>query len=255
MAMCSNRRYFFNGFCYDSCPAEYMPNPDATTCVRLTSTTNPCRSGEYFYAGICLGQCVPGTYPQGFNCVGCENNCMTCASPTTCADCAPGYYLVAGKCLLSAVCSAPQLSLGQNCVNSCPEGTYVSGASCLAHCSEGLFYHNGLCYPRCMGGFVSNGYGCVASCPSGQNVVDGICVGQGSGCGSGLYFDTARRECLPCLYPCGTCIGNANICTSCLSGTLSNGRCHNSGGSGGISGTSLIVTATSSITYGTTLEL
>lgn len=251
---CDNRRLYLDGFCYDACPPNYLPNSEGAACVSRAPNTSPCRTGEFYGMGTCFNQCPIGTYADGNVCFACTNNCMSCTNATYCLDCSPGFYLANGRCLVSAVCPSPQFSLAQDCVTTCPEGTYPNGATCLPLCASGLFYYKGLCYLGCVDVMYSNGYGCISNCPAGQTPIDGICTGQGSACAVGLYFNTATRQCLPCDSPCASCVGRSNVCTSCLIGTLQAGRCQQGAG-GSAGGNSLTVTVRSARINGRNLEI
>jgi hypothetical protein len=135
---------------------------------------------------------------------------------------------------LSTIFPSLQFSIGQGCVNSCPEGTYSTGTICNRLCGDGLVFYNGYCYTACSPPFVSNGYGCIATCPPGQSTVNGVCTEQGSrSCATGFYFNAVQRTCQACQTPCASCIGLANICTSCIVGIPVNGQCQVGVGNGG----------------------
>lgn len=248
--MCGSGRFFIDNFCVDVCPVGFAPNADYSGCVPQANTTVPCQIGQVFAFGQCYSICPAGTFTVGNLCVSCPSNCMTCVNGSYCVDCAAGYYFSAGTCLLASICSPPQLSLQQNCVSSCPEGTYPTASTCERLCGEGQVYYSGLCYASCSAPFVSNGFGCIANCPAGQIAINGTCTGNTNTCGSGSYFNNTLRQCLPCQFPCATCIGTATICTSCLVGTLSNGQCQNNGNSN-----SVIATVSRTTTIGNQAEI
>jgi hypothetical protein len=257
--MCAFQQFFSNGFCVSSCPAGTITNSDSSGCIVSNMTTTPCRAGEVYAFGSCFSACPSSTYKVGNVCVNCPNNCANCVNSTYCTDCITGYYFSSGTCQLSTICPTPQLSLGQGCVNSCPNGTYTTGTTCNRLCGDGLLFYNSYCYTACSSPLVSNGYACVVSCPSGQSVVNGVCTGQGSGsCSIGFYFNTAQNTCQACQSPCASCIGLANICTSCIVGTPVNGQCQINGGggnNGGGSGNAVIANVVSSSLSGTQLEV
>ena len=246
--LCDVGTFFFNGFCIAECPVGYVVNSANSGCVPR-QTTITCQVGQVSYLGQCLSSCPANTYVSGGSCLNCSLNCNSCANNTFCLNCDIGFYLSGGSCLQSAICAPPQLSLQDNCVISCPTGTYSTGSNCVRVCDDSLNFLNGFCFSACPNGLFSNGFACVPTCPAGQAPINGVCSGNSStGCQPGSFL--SGTNCLPCQSPCATCVGLATICTTCLNGIPVGGRCQTSNG-----GSALIVTPGTATIIGNQFEV
>lgn len=65
-----------------------------------------CDSGFYSFRDInginqCFLSCPSVTFANNLvgSCIACTNNCLSCASETTCLTCGPGYALFESTCL------------------------------------------------------------------------------------------------------------------------------------------------------------
>eukprot|EP00826_Nyctotherus_ovalis_P054821 TRINITY_DN7216_c0_g1_i18.p1 TRINITY_DN7216_c0_g1~~TRINITY_DN7216_c0_g1_i18.p1 ORF type:complete len:1613 (-),score=317.99 TRINITY_DN7216_c0_g1_i18:229-5067(-) len=208
-----------------------------------------CKDDMYLFIeeGICVNNC--SAYLQGYNkkgkdgvggiCAPCENNCLTCESATDCYSC------VENKVFLTSA---------KKCIDSCPEGYYVSNGEChycpkscktclgkenCISCVEGLYFYSNACYEEgCPVGSFESGEKVCEAC----NVSCYSCVGNKyncTKCSSGYIW--YEEECLNkcpnttinvghgCEYcdpPCFTCKDFKNYCTSCLPGyKLFDGEC------------------------------
>ena len=249
--------YLFSGHCVSTCspPTMFFDSISGKQCVNTCSSTN------YFID-------TPNNY-----CRACDSTCLTCngIANTQCLSCSTTgsyrYFTDTGMCVAACpstlysyslggiyrcyvTCPSPgtlnyvNLSLGKECVVTCPIGTFVdvgnnACVTCYSACSScsgsapnnclscdktgltGFLTDTGLCVSVCPSTlYIYNPNGekrCVTACPPGSLNFDNVigykeCVLV---CGSGNYVDSANNYCRPCYLTCKTC--NGSLSTNCVS--------------------------------------
>ena len=164
-------------------------------CISCDIPCSLCESGFYFSEGRCLK---------------CKDECLTCNEADLCLSCKNGYELKNQICTKGCIencfqCENPCLlcKYGYILTNGycakCPVGcdSCSTDMSQCFSCSEGYKYENFLCKKKCN----PNCQSCDDPCTQ---------------CDPG--FLSLQGQCLPCLSPCFSCIGNLDRCSSCISG-------------------------------------
>ncbi|KAF8626282.1 hypothetical protein AX15_004954 [Amanita polypyramis BW_CC] len=180
-ATCANGKYIFNGNCVDA------------------DGNGVCEGANGMIADNNKKECDT----CGPHCTSCEIPNFTIASTVNqaqCTGCLPGYLLSKGQC-----------------VQSCPEGTFVSpqdNATCIP------------CNSECT--TCANSADFCLSCPSNGLAFNGKCVTE---CPSNTILSNSSndtRACVTCHPDCAACSGPSfTQCTNCpvTRPILSNGRC------------------------------
>lgn len=155
--------------------------------------------------------CISGFYretPQV--CTRCQAPCAECAgSPTHCTGCYTGYSLSGGQCVVlncermaGAVCKA------------CVHGFFASSdglqcSACALNCATcaGTAASCTSCTSNLM--LDEKTRSCVA--PNCEKMDGATCAA----CQEGFYPSVPSQTCVPCNAPCQTCLGGADVCTSC----------------------------------------
>ena len=146
-------------------------------------TPSPCDCPEGQVKRFITGKCFP-----------CDPACASCFGngPTTCYQCAPGFYYTGTTCLA--------------CDASCSMCTGPAPTQCVT-CQLGLFLYLGnTCIPECSPPFVQSSDGCnsycVAPCPTAQYLYwDNSCSNT---CPLPLQQVTTLTSIKKCIYPCET---------------------------------------------------
>lgn len=132
---CPTGSYTLGDSCYSDCPIGKYGNANTEKCEDCSDNCLTCRGiasscstcqGSFLYKQSCLVTCPSGTFADkgSQSCFECDAICETCAglSAADCLTCSAGYYL-------------NMVSGSNQCVTSCPLGTYPSSGKCLA-CSD-----------------------------------------------------------------------------------------------------------------------
>ncbi len=181
-------------YCVGSCPSGYIQTVDMK-CVTGTAgcPTNclACLSSTY-----CI-VCVPTYYQYAvdashINCEECLPSCYSCSTGTTCANCSTGLYIYSAT------------STSDQCVASCPKGTYADKKNdprrcspCKSHCKECI---DGETCVKC-----ENEYYIDTFQDSTQMCVNPCRLG---------YYNTTDGNCKACLKNCKNCTTDFR-CTEC----------------------------------------
>jgi len=249
---CTDSDVLFGAACFGSCPAGTALSGPSTcapcdapcsTCTATGTNIGTCSScvgGYFLFNQTCYdATCPAGTFVSGADCAVCADPCSTCVgSGTTCTACLDGKVL-----------------LGSTCVDSCPDGTYLSGspAQCLSctspcatcnttatlcsTCVNGYSLYDGACYAACPSNTLSSSIGDVDSCTdcdwpcASCQTTTSTCTAcldalvllpdNNGSCAAtcpGGSFSVDDGPCATCSSPCATCTGTASNCTSCLAG-------------------------------------
>lgn len=184
-------KYLLEGACVHYCPSGYFKYPLTMTCEMCDET---CKTCSGFRADDCL-TCEQGLVLDGnMECVEpnpleCDaDNCDVCVQGNSniCKTCMQGWYL-----------------LGTGCVQSCPDGQFISIAS--GRCE--------LCHPSCKT-CMGNGDVCT-SCDSQYflDEFDNLCLTQ---CPDDTFVRIIDKHCQLCDDACASCNGPGNAnCTVC----------------------------------------
>lgn len=114
---CDENFKTINHKCYAYCENKYYSGEDGTcipcqapceTCSNST-TCLTCLDNKYFFEGKCLDKCPTSYYSENFKCYKCYPSCDSCKGPkkTDCLSCSRGF-----------------VSKNDECISTCPEGTY-----------------------------------------------------------------------------------------------------------------------------------
>lgn len=130
--------------------------------------------------------CPAGTFANltALNCDICTSNCTTCS-------------FLSSNC---TSCSAPWVFYNQQCISTCPNGTYQSGTLCLPCLSPCNYCLTNTTCLTCLSNFYFSNQTCLAS----------------SLCPNGTYADAANLNCSSCISPCLTCSATPTNCTACI---------------------------------------
>lgn len=206
--------------CLEACADGYYPNAvntckicweDCKTCssYQVCTSCDTTKDLAYLFDGSCNSACPDGSYADGFSCIACDENCLTCAdSADKCMTCdtaeeSPNPYFLANTCV--ATCGAGYARNGfvceecdfpcatcatasecvtcedtfykyhTSCVAVCPVGSTLEGEECLdcdpncAYCGEDLV----TCL-QCQEGFVLYKNTCYTECPEGTELFGGV---------------------------------------------------------------------------------
>ena len=189
--------------CVDSCEAdtyEYTLN-DTKQCFKSSCPDGSARFKNSDGKLLCIEpESCPseGYFKNSTDCSPCDPSCLTCSGPSTCLSCDNSSnlkYLEAGKCKDS--CSETKYAYFDSekyqCLESCPNSTFVLGRECYSECPEGYYSSESACETcneackTCTGPTSkdcstcnSNYYlyegECLAECPENYRKVEGKCV-------------------------------------------------------------------------------
>ena len=183
--------------CVTECPSKFFR--DLNSCKKCHPSCQSCTgplenqclscSPNYFRTNhACVTSCPSGTFLLDNKCVHCIDNCSRCTSKMTCDLCAYNLYF---------------LSDHLRCVHQCPDSYFEDAATrkcekCPQNCNE---CHSRSVCSSCQEGFVyyAPNCSCIKQCPDG-------------------YFSFTNDECIPCKFPCSTCIGTDSNCSVCSAG-------------------------------------
>lgn len=228
--------------------------PCVTGCQTCTSATScqVCNIPLLLQDNSCVSRCGPGFYQSGFTCLRCSSGCAACSQANICTFCQSGRLAYNGECFINCpagsvaslntstcvACNSPCATCTEHpskcltCASCCGS---LFNFQCLASCPVGTYSNNGKCEycsyncATCLGTSTT-----CTSCPSGKVLFSGACYDKcpyvmiggicSFNCARGL-FKTAINQCANCSSVCSSCEGNANNCTSCVSGFAVNGTC------------------------------
>lgn len=213
-------------------PVSGICVPCGSNCAFCTSNTDCtiCNSGFYLFTNL----------DKTHQCRVCQNGCADCCDELTCMkaksgwwlDYFPGIYRTdggvnsrgtqnsgqgddGGKVAVSCVASCTDCSSLTTC-RTCASRFYLSGYDCIACKSPCLLCKSDNSCLSCVSRFRLEGDQCVA-CPSNcfSCNIDGCIMPD-----NGYYVNPDnKKEVLPCLLPCQTCIGKDNgKCLTCKAG-------------------------------------
>jgi len=253
---CANGYYLYpspNGSC-SKCDIS------CKTCVNSATDCTSCNTGTFYYQSGCKTTCPNGYWPRSTDnsCQACDSSCAKCtgALATNCIACPNGDYLSASQCLACFGCKTcvstssnclscvlPKLLNINNCVDSCPNGTWekssdntcqicdsscktcsAGAASDCSSCNDGDYLKGTTCLSCssiCKTCAISQTN--CSSCNSGSFLLSSNCLLQ---CTAGNWPDSSTNTCNPCDNSCVTCQapGTSASCLSCSSGFYLNGN-------------------------------
>ncbi|TNV75036.1 hypothetical protein FGO68_gene6423 [Halteria grandinella] len=189
--------------CTQTCPNGYygdaaskvcmMCSPACKTCVTNNYTCTSCNdigaTKYYLYESTCVTRCPYIGYFQNQparTCVPCKSACKICVNAFD--DC--------------IVCNPGSVISGRECLNSCPEGYYITVIGTCFQCDPAC--------SRCQGSQNSM----CSECVPGQYLTQTTCESK---CNNPLFPDNPTKSCLACPYYCNQCT-NANNCMKCKTG-------------------------------------
>ena len=253
----SDFKYLYKGICGPTCPKGTSLNESSYICENCDSKCSECKTNsiknctscanihEFLIEdqGICVTQCPDGFYGQydilsnKNKCYPCTQPCVKCQSKDTCIE-----------------CSGELFTYNDNCISSCPEGTFLSvdennkktcskcHTNCLTcsnnsqhctSCNKNLIIYDNRCLLICPAGMTNNGTSCI-NCPSGcaecsaivDNIVCQVCKSayylnsslqcslKDTVCEKGSYLNKTTFKCTPCSVACSDC-SDGNTCNIC----------------------------------------
>lgn len=249
---------FSNGSACQPCDSSCQ------TCKGGTSNDcTLCASGFYTLNGACVtansdGICTGTNLIADNNkheCDSCPAKCTSCKIPNfnvastvnqlQCTGCLPGFFLSKGQCVQKCpdgtfvspqdnlTCAACDSScstcsgLSTFCL-SCANAELASNGKCVQTCPSNTFQSSGsclTCHPdcaTCSGG----GFNQCSSCPPDRPVlVNGRCLPT---CSKSQFFDTTTSSCQSCDSSCSSCSGaGPSNCLACANtnSVLRSGTC------------------------------
>lgn len=221
-----------------------------TICVQCPTNCALCATN---LPTICLG-CSSGFYLSGNTCIACTSFCSNC-NQGQCMNCIDRYFLTSSftcspNCIFPcATCSSTNSSKCTSCIAgytfnslsfSCIPQINCNGACSYCPMNYILFY--GQCIQcnstncqicsntnltqclSCIPGYYLNSNTtqcnvCMSSCATcltGNRCL--ICASGYTTTVGNNNLQSYGYQCLQCSYPCQTCQGQINYCTSCISG-------------------------------------
>lgn len=190
----SNQKYLSQNTCLAACNSSafsdanficYACSSNCLTCSVTAANCTACSASlQYMLSNVCYSTCPSGYYPNlpTNTCIICTNNCSTCSSAAVCLTCITNFFLNGSSCLSS--CPPVFYSSNQICLPCSNNCTNCDSTGCLA-CATTFYLYTGLCYQ---------------ACPSGVYISGSICTS--------------------CASSCFTCTTYANVCASCLTGSI-----------------------------------
>ena len=201
--------------------------------------------------GVCV--CTPTYYPTQTGCLPCIANSEYDSNQGRCV-CKTGYVSSGGSCIPGqncphnsqwsvssgrCVCNSPLQYVINGYCQPCPINSAFNGNECV--CNQGYVKNSttGLCDKTCINATWS-GTSCV--CWTGYFIINGVCqkcdvnsvysnLQLTCVCVDGYYG--TWNQCNKCHTSCKTCSsGTSTSCTSCHIGSVNNGACSNTCGTG-----------------------
>ena len=202
---CDDDYFVYDGYCTDSCPTgtyrDYTKKtnpcqkcyPSCETCYGPDETNcMSCEDDQTLTRGTCYPSCYYGQY-RAFNGSG-DSTCEYCH-----AACRACYGPSDDECF---TCSLGRVLYNDQCVDTCPNGTYPYSDSCQS-CSYSC--------KTCYGSYSDE----CTSCEDGKFLYEEECRYY---CPSGTYAtgNGSSMTCQSCRYPCSSCNGSSSAnCLSC----------------------------------------
>ncbi|CAG9329240.1 unnamed protein product [Blepharisma stoltei] len=263
---CNSSKYLYNGECLKECPADYTVqlgnvcedcSSNCDTCKGTFDYCTTCPTGKVLQGSSCQTKCDTGytTIGSGYECTACVGNCSACSGQTYyCTSCLNGLYLYQGNCINSCLdkSTVPVGNTCQNCQSPCATCTQTT-TTCTA-CNSTTYLYNHQCWSVCPSGYEPNLGACTLMCAEGctkallaNSQCDPACATESCSydngmcdpitiCNSGYYLDSSK--CLPCVYPCNTCLSSV-YCNTCKPSNVTNtqlfaykGKCYDNCPSG-----------------------
>lgn len=103
----------------------------------LLSDCIACKNGFFNISGLCEPSCPNGTVPIQGNTCGCEGDCLRCSILST-------------RC--TACTDSSKLLYNEQCVDGCPNSTYLVGQQCR-DCSQGCLSCTSNACLQCLNGY------------------------------------------------------------------------------------------------------
>lgn len=252
-ANCQTSFFLHNGQCILSCPpgtisfvnkqqiALCQPcGPLCATCANTPNFCTSCNNGSYLYMSAvnqtCLYSCPEGTLTDGKNCQPCDSSCTACGGSTSyCLKCSGTLILYRGSCLQNCIGIITTSPKGRECIDSCPEGSFlVSNTTCspcssqcatcdvtalnCTSCKSGVLADFGVCVNTCQTNqFIFGGacYNCSGNCLQCFRKADycvkctpGLILSAGKcivSCAADQYYNSTLGLCMGCKRGCGSC--------------------------------------------------
>lgn len=230
------------GQCLKCSPGYYLSSlltcspcsPNCAQCIGNPKTCTSCYEGYVLSSLSCqvrncftMGgdnciKCISGYYletPQ--KCKMCQSPCTECAgAPFMCTSCPPSFTLTNSQCVIPFCL----IQNGLVCVQ-CENGYYLASSEveciqCISPCVTCTGVSTSC--TSCIGGLMLDTVKNTCIAPNCKRMDGGSCTD----CAKGFYPDATSGRCFPCVPPCSTCLGGADVCTSCNSSySLSASRC------------------------------
>eukprot|EP00930_Biecheleria_cincta_P069288 TRINITY_DN57040_c0_g1_i1.p1 TRINITY_DN57040_c0_g1~~TRINITY_DN57040_c0_g1_i1.p1 ORF type:complete len:3579 (-),score=472.83 TRINITY_DN57040_c0_g1_i1:116-10780(-) len=194
-------------WCEDECPLgtfHFGTGTVGNMCKPCSKDCRDCTNGEFCVECMnnkylnpnrsCTDYCPDNFFEQGENetgrtCPSCEENCELCESATVCTQCNNSLHL----------------DDSDNCVVTCPAGTYHAGLMDLGRTCEGCPTFCSLC---------TSSEVCLECSDSRYLTPNSSCMAE---CPDGFYMNGTEkigRTCPKCHHTCNKCT-SADSCTEC----------------------------------------
>jgi len=121
----------------------------------------------------------------GQSCKLCDSSCLACAGTSTnCIQCNSTLILYNGACVSTCPGIISSNSLGQICLDACPDGFYKVSQSVCASCSSQCRTCDGTAIncTDCANGILADYGVCVSQCKDNQYISGGACLNCSSEC-------------------------------------------------------------------------
>lgn len=151
----STTTFLYNFQCYSTCPdGSYKASTTSCGSCHISCSTcsgplytdcKTCGTNYTNSSGICLSVCGAGKYYSGGVCSSCDPNCQACLSSTSCYICKTNATMIESVCYFTTClgncltcqgtqsactsCSPGYSFYQQQCLQSCPSGTYQTSSS------------------------------------------------------------------------------------------------------------------------------
>ncbi|KAG7467854.1 extracellular matrix FRAS1, partial [Solea senegalensis] len=153
----------------DQCCPECHPVQCHVDCLSCSGTADHCETCRdlkaVLHLGRCLSICPPGHYAEGRVCSACQSSCATCSSRWDCLSCGSQRPLLSAE--------------HDQCLTSCPRGSYQHDQTHCRHCDESCSDCRGPSRQECVScsdpaALLKHGE-CVPECGVGFYSQDGVC--------------------------------------------------------------------------------
>lgn len=209
---CSNCTVNNITHCTSCAPGLSLVNSKCISCPEKCRECSgkKCTTCIFGYTPNSNGECI----------LSCEISCATCADnrPSRCLTCYTGAKLVDKKCVQDLSCN------NDSSCTDCGQalGYYRVGSSCLpcpisANCLQCDMTSPQECL-ICENGFYVNTNMTCSKCNSQCIQCSSADICSACIIGFTLSANQTTGQCLACLFPCLTCIGIVDYCTSCATG-------------------------------------